>query len=268
MDQAKSISIFLWECCSNSLCCFSDLILHLAHLQSKESKIHSPVSYRNVIAEAPVIIRALLGSPSSLKKFWEKGVVIMQLFQNRPEDIARNWGWFLALGILLFILGGFAISATVSATLITVFTLGIVLLIAGLGQCIMAIREPQWSGFFLNLLAGLLAMVMGYLFVQSTGVSAVTLTLLMAAYFMVSGLFKVFTAATHRFHQWGWMLLNGIAGLILGALLWAQWPISGLWAIGLFVGIDLVMMGIFWGIVGISLRRLTSHGHPHGLAQF
>jgi len=190
----------------------------------------------------------------------------MHLMQNRPEEIARNWGWFLTLGILLFILGGLAISFTVSATLLTVFILGIILLAAGLAQCIMAIREPQWSGFFLNLLAGLLAMVMGYLFVQSTGVSAVTLTLLMAVYFMVSGLFKVFTAATHRFHQWGWMLGNGIAGLILGALLWAQWPISGLWAIGLFLGIDLLMMGIFWGIVGVSLKHLTTPGHPHGLA--
>lgn len=192
----------------------------------------------------------------------------MLIMQNRPEEIAKNWGWFLTLGIVLFLLGFVAISFSVSATLITVFALGIVLLIAGFAQCVMAIREPQWSGFFLNLLAGLLAMVMGYLFVQSTGVSALTLTLLMAAYFMVSGLFKVFTAVSHRFHQWGWMLVNGIAGILLGVLLWAQWPISGLWAIGLFLGIDLIMMGIFWGIVGMSLRKLTPHHHSGGLAHF
>lgn len=191
----------------------------------------------------------------------------MQLTNNRPEEIAKNWGWFLALGVTLFVLGILAISSAVAATLITVFFLGIILLIAGLAQCIMAIREPQWSGFFLNLLAGLLSLVMGYLFVQSTGVSALTLTLLMAAYFMVSGLFKVFTAATHRFHQWGWMLANGAASLVLGALLWAQWPISGLWTIGLFLGIDLIMVGTFWGIVGVSLRRLHPT-HPRGLAHF
>lgn len=191
----------------------------------------------------------------------------MQLLQNRPEELARNWGWFLALGIVLFGLGVVAINTAVAATIITVFTLGVVLLLAGLAQCIMAIREAQWSGFFLNLLAGLLALVMGYLFVQSTGVSALTLTLLMAVYFMVSGLFKVFTAATHRFHQWGWMLANGISSLILGALLWAQWPISGLWAIGLFLGLDLIMVGMFWGVVGVSLRRLHP-SQPSGLTHF
>lgn len=191
----------------------------------------------------------------------------MQFLQNRPEELARNWGWFLALGIVLFVLGVVAINAAVVTTLVTIFTLGVVLLLAGLAQCIMAIRETQWSGFFLNLLAGMLALVMGYLFVQATGVSALTLTLLMAVYFMVSGLFKVFTAATHRFHQWGWMLASGISSLVLGALLWAQWPISGLWAIGLFLGIDLMIGGMFWGIVGVSLRRLHP-SHPRGLAHY
>jgi len=185
----------------------------------------------------------------------------MQFMQHHPEDIIKNWGWFLGLGILLTLLGILAMYSVIYTTFITIFLLGTVLLIAGVGQCIMAIREPQWSGFFLNLLAGLLAMVMGYLFVQSTGVSAVTLTLLIAFYFLVSGLFKVFTSAIHRFHHWGWMLTNGIASLILGALLWAQWPISGLWAIGLFVGIDLILMGIFWGAVGLSLHRLFPNQH-------
>ena len=183
----------------------------------------------------------------------------MQLVQHHPEEIIKNWGWFLGLGIWLILSGILAMYSVSYTTFISIFLIGIVLLIAGLGQCIMAIREPQWSGFFLNLLAGLLAMVMGYLFVQSTGVSAVTLTLLIAVYFLVNGLFKVFTSAIHRFHRWGWMLMNGIASLILGALLWAQWPISGFWGIGLFVGIDLLLMGIFWTAVGFSLYKLFSN---------
>jgi uncharacterized membrane protein HdeD (DUF308 family) len=187
----------------------------------------------------------------------------MDVLQNRPEEISKNWGWFLALGILLMALGVLAISFSVYSTMVTIFMLGILLLIAGLGQCVLAIRAPQWSGFFLNLLSGLLAMVLGYLFMQTTGVSAMTITLLMAAYFMVSGLFKIFTAATHRFHQWGWMLGNGITTLLLGILLWAQWPLSGLWAIGLFLGIDLVLVGGAWIIIAISLKRLYT-GHTGG----
>lgn len=192
----------------------------------------------------------------------------MDILQNRPEEISRNWGWFLALSILLIVLGSLSISFVVYSTLITVFLLGIVLIIAGLGQCVLAIRTPQWSGFFLNLLSGLLAMVLGYLFSQTTGVSALTITLLMSAYFMVSGLFKIFTAATHRFHQWGWMLGNGIITLLLGIFLWAQWPMSGLWAIGLFLGIDLLMAGAAWLIIAVSLRRIHNIGSANrgGLA--
>jgi uncharacterized membrane protein HdeD (DUF308 family) len=188
----------------------------------------------------------------------------MDMFQHRSEEVAKLWGWFLALSVILVILGIVAISATVYTTLLTVLFLGALLMAAGIGQCVLAIRAPQWSGFFLNLLAGLLAMVLGYLFIQTPGATAVSLTLLMALYFIVSGLFKIFTALFHRFHQWGWMLGNGIVSLLLGILLWSQWPVSGFWAIGLFLGIDLLMAGTTWMILAFSLRKLQHPGHNRG----
>lgn len=183
----------------------------------------------------------------------------MEMFQHRMDEISRTWGWFLTLGILLVILGLFAISMTVYTTFLSILLLGVLLLTAGVIQCVLAIRAPQWSGFFLNLLAGLLAMVLGYLFLQTPGASALTLTLLMAMYFLVSGLFKIFTSIIHRFHRWGWMLANGVVTVLLGALLWLQWPVSGFWAIGLFLGVDLLIAGVSWMILALSLKRLH---HP------
>lgn len=186
----------------------------------------------------------------------------MELYSHhRPNEIPRMWGWFLTLGILLVILGLFAISMTVYTTFLTIMLLGILLLAAGVIQSVLAIRAPQWSGFFLNLLAGLLAMVLGYLFLQTPGASALTLTLLMAMYFLVSGLFRIFTAAIHRFQQWGWMLASGFATALLGAMLWMQWPVSGFWAIGLFLGIDFLIAGASWMIIAFSLKRLQYPGH-------
>lgn len=185
----------------------------------------------------------------------------METLQHKLDELSRMWGWFLTLGILLVLLGLFALSATMYTTYLTIMLLGVLLLAAGVIQSILAIRAPQWSGFFLNLLAGLLAMVMGYLFIQTPAASAMTLTLLMSMYFLVSGLFKIFTAAIHRFHQWGWMLGNGFITLLLGALLWMQWPISGLWAIGLFLGVDLLIAGISWMILAFSLKRIHHPGH-------
>lgn len=176
---------------------------------------------------------------------------------NRWEDVAKYWGWFVAIGVLLIIIGILAINAAPIATLTVVTVLGILLLAAGLAQALFSIRISQWSGFFALLLSGLLSMVVGYLMITSPGLSALSLTLLLAAYFMVSGLFRILTAIVHRFHHWGWVLGNGIITLALGVLVWAQWPISGFWVLGLFVGIDLIFAGASSIATGIGLQRLS-----------
>jgi uncharacterized membrane protein HdeD (DUF308 family) len=77
------------------------------------------------------------------------------------------------------------------------------------------------------------------------------LTLMMAMFFMVAGLFRIITALAMRFPSWRWRLFDGIITLLLGILLWEQWPFSGLWAIGMFIGIALIISG--WSSVMLAL---------------
>jgi uncharacterized membrane protein HdeD (DUF308 family) len=62
-----------------------------------------------------------------------------------------------------------------------------------------------------------------------------------------------------RFHGWGWVLANGIVTLILGVLIWREWPESALWVIGMFVGIDMLFAGWSWVMTALAVRSVPAH---------
>jgi uncharacterized membrane protein HdeD (DUF308 family) len=112
----------------------------------------------------------------------------------------------------------------------------------------------NWSGFFLILLMGVLYVVLGLLFVRQPVQAAEALTLLLACALMASGAFRIVGSLMHRFPQWGWVLLGGVLNLALGILIWLQWPFSGFWVIGLFVGIDMLFSGWTWVMPALRLK--------------
>jgi len=81
--------------------------------------------------------------------------------------------------------------------------------------------------------------------------------LLMGAFFLVAGLFELITPFVVSLPDWGWHALNGLITLLLGILVLAQWPVSGLWVIGLFVGISLIFNGAAWIALALDLRSLA-----------
>jgi uncharacterized membrane protein HdeD (DUF308 family) len=167
------------------------------------------------------------------------------------EEIRRSWGWFLALGIILILLGLLALGWAVLATLVSVVVFGWFLLLGGILSVTHAFLRRRWGGFFLELFAGILYVVFGLMVVGNPAEGAVALTLLIAVFLMLSGIFRILTALTVRFHHWVWVLLNGVISLLLGVMIWSQWPVSGLWVIGLFIGIDMIFYG--WSLVMLAL---------------
>ncbi len=174
-----------------------------------------------------------------------------------PSEMIQNWGWFLGFGIVLTLLGIAAITHSVKATVVSVSFLGWILLIAAGIEIAQAFMVGKWPGFFLHLLAAVLFGVTGGLFIWRTMISAEVATIFMAMFFLVSGLFQLVSSfAIHALPGWGWQALNGAVTFLLGILVLAQWPASGLWAIGLFVGIDLVFFGWAWITLAIGLHNL------------
>jgi len=183
------------------------------------------------------------------------------MLKEEVTGIRKNWGWFLALGIIQIVVGVLAVDFAISATFASVVMLGVLLLMAGGAQTAAAILARDWGGFFLFLLLGIGYAVAGFLTIQHPLPVAEGLTLMLAAGCLVGGMFRIIGALVERFPSWGWVLLNGVVTVLLGLLIWQQWPWSGLWVLGMFLGVDLIINGVTWTALAINVRsgltRLT-----------
>lgn len=180
----------------------------------------------------------------------------LSIFAAGLQELRRNWGWLLALGIALVVLGIIALADSVAFTVVSMLFFGWVLLIAGIVEAVQAFRHRRSGHLFLHVLNAVLSIVVGLLLLRHPLPGAVALTLLLAAYFTVAGIFRIVAALTVRAPRWGWALTDGIVTLILGILVWAQWPASGLWVIGLFIGIDLIIAGWSQVMLAFAVRGL------------
>lgn len=176
----------------------------------------------------------------------------------------NNWCWFLLWGILLLILGIIAISYTTATTILSVIVLGVLLLLGGIILIVdsFSFWWGKWGGFFWHLLMGILYLIVGILFIKSPLWASMSLTLMLAILFIIVGLFRIIYSLSVRLPRWGWTLFNGIITLILGVLIYAQWPVSGLYIIGLFVGIDLIFAGWAYIMISLGARSLMKSQNP------
>jgi uncharacterized membrane protein HdeD (DUF308 family) len=181
---------------------------------------------------------------------------LRQELRHELTALRGNWFWFVILGVALVVLGIVALGSVVIASLAAAVAIGVLLLLSGAAEAVGAFWCRGWSGFFLELLSGVLSIVVGLLFLRAPGDALAALTLLLACFLMVGGIFKVVAALAYRFAAWGWSLAGGIIDVILGVMIWQGWPASALWVIGLFVGINLIFRGFNWIALGLALRTL------------
>jgi uncharacterized membrane protein HdeD (DUF308 family) len=180
-----------------------------------------------------------------------------RLLETR-QLIAEKWGWFLALGILLIIVGFAAIVFPLISTIAAKIMLGWLFLIGGVFMVIHAFSAQAWQGFLWSLLVGILYLVAGgYLaFFPLTGL--LTLAFLLIILFAAEGIFEVIMAFRVRPHEgWGFLLLSGIAALAVAVLIALGLPGSATWALGLLVGINLLFSG--WSYVFLALAGRKAH---------
>ena len=183
------------------------------------------------------------------------GPIEVLIIKATPEMI-HNWGWFLAFGIILMVLGIAAIVRSITATVASMMFFGWLLLFGGIIEFIDAFMVGKWAGFFLHLLAAILFGAVGLLLLMRPVISAEAATFLMSMFFLIGGLYQLISAVWTHLPGWGWQAVNGVVSSVLGFLLMAQWPISGLYAIGLFIGIDLIFAGWSWIAMALDLHKM------------
>lgn len=185
-------------------------------------------------------------------------VTLTELHLVGLEHIGRRWGWLCGLGVLLVVLGIIAIGASVFVTLATMVFFGFLMLLAGLLQTLYAVAMRGWSGFYIDLLAGLLYTVIGLMIVAHPDATAVALTLIIAVLLILSGIFRVVIGLAVSYQNRLWLILHGAVNLLLGFVIWQNWPLSGEWLIGLFIGVDMVFNGWSLIMLGLVAKKLTA----------
>jgi uncharacterized membrane protein HdeD (DUF308 family) len=179
-----------------------------------------------------------------------------EISKRAQAQLIKNSNWYLLLGISLVILGTFALIYSFITTLFSIIYLGFFLIIAGIFHLVKSFKMRHWSSFFLNMLLGILYISAGIFIVYKPELNAITLTLLIAMFLIGNGILKIIFALSKKIHHKGWVIFNGILNVLLGVLIWYQWPYSGLWVIGMFVAIDTIFTGWTWIMIALTAKRL------------
>src|ERR1700761_7434478 len=167
-----------------------------------------------------------------------------------------KWGWIVALGVVYLIAGFVALGSVAMATVASVFVVGVMMIIAGVAEMFSAFQFKSWGKFLLWVLLGALYIIAGFVTFENPLLAAALLTLILGVSLVASGIMRIILAfSMKRETPWIWVLLSGAITLLLGLLILAHWPVSSLYILGLFLGIDLIMAGVGWIGLGFGLRR-------------
>ncbi len=185
-------------------------------------------------------------------------------FSSALTRPAPRAGWFVALGIVLVLLGVLAWADAVATTLASTVLIGLLMILAGIAQLAHAFAHrgggdrsaPLRAGVWLPALIGLLYVLGGVAIIREPVTGSVLLTALLAGCLIFAGLARAVWAVGHRqLGGWWGLLLSGLVALLVGVLIYGSLPWSGLWLLGTVVAIELVVGGVAALTFGLSLRR-------------
>jgi uncharacterized membrane protein HdeD (DUF308 family) len=170
--------------------------------------------------------------------------------------LRAKWGWIVALGVVYLVAGFIALGSVMMATVASVFVVGVMMIVAGVAEIISAFQCKGWGKFLIWALLGVLYIAAGFITFENPLFAAVVLTLMLGAALVASGVVRIFLAfSMKRESPWLWVLLSSLITLLLGVMILARWPVSSVYVLGIFLGIDLVMAGAGWIGLGFALHH-------------
>jgi uncharacterized membrane protein HdeD (DUF308 family) len=175
------------------------------------------------------------------------------------ETVKANATLMTLLGVGLIVLGVAALSAPFWSGVAAALLVGCLVLAAGVGQCVFAFQAQSLGRGILAFLLGGLTVLCGLVMVAHPLLNLGFLTLALAAWFLVTGVFEVLYALQLRpLRGWGWTAVGGALSAVLGAMIYSQWPLSGAWAVGVLVGVKVLFLGVTMVVLGSAARELAA----------
>ena len=176
-------------------------------------------------------------------------------------EVKRSWGWMLALGIIMVILGVIGLGMSYYLTIASVLYFGVLLLFGSGSQLVNAFKSKGWKGISWHVLIAIAYLIGGIAMISDPIDSGIWLTLMIAAMLLATGAMRIVIAFQMRGNKgWGSVAFSGALSILLGVLVYAQWPESGLWVIGMFVAIEMINQG--WSSMMIALAAKAAADNP------
>ena len=172
----------------------------------------------------------------------------------------EHWVLFLVEGVVLLVLGATAVVLPPIATLAVTILFGWLFLVSGIVGLVTTFWMRHAPGFWWSLLSAALGIIVGAMLLASPVTGALSLTLVLIAFFLIEGAVSIMFALDHRRElsgQWGWMLMSGIIDLILAVMIFAGLPSTAAWAVGLLVGINMIFGGTALIAMALHARKAT-----------
>jgi len=173
-------------------------------------------------------------------------------------DVAATGGRKMKrFGIITIIIGILAIAAPLITGLSVALLVGLLVLAGGIARMAWAFQTGSLGKGLLGLAIGGLTLLCGVALVTDSLLASGVLTIILAVYFVVDGVFEVAAAFQVRPVGWGWLLVGGVLSFLFGLMIWQQFPLSGAWAIGVLLGFKLLLVGII--MIGVGpIARLNA----------
>lgn len=180
-------------------------------------------------------------------------------FGHALEHLRSRWGWFVAFGLVVALLGFASLAIVGAATLASVYLIAIFMIFIGGTEITVGVNAHRWSSRVLVVLLGLLYIVAGSFALANPVAGAIGLTLLLGAAMLATGVMRAYFATLlPEGPKW----LVGLAGavtILVGVLVLAGWPENSAYVLGIFLGVDMIMYGASWLNFGLFLRRRLQH---------
>jgi len=174
------------------------------------------------------------------------------------HEAKKNAGWLVAFGVLTVIAGILAMVSPLLSGMIVVVCIGVALAIGGGARTIAAFSAGSFGQGALAFIGGILTLGAGLILAARPGIGLATLTLMLGAYLLLDGISSLVLAFRLRPEVgWGSLLFSAVIAVILGFLLLREWPLSGVWAIGTLVGVNLLVSGFSMITMGSAARSLA-----------
>ncbi len=179
------------------------------------------------------------------------------LGRKESRKLSRGFGRLAVLGTILALAGLVGLVYVGVATLTSMLLFGWLLLIGGVVGLAHAVQSRDSSFFWLGVVVAALNIAAGVVVIRHPGDSAEALTMFAALLFLTGGVFRLVGSVVVRGPQFGWTLVQGAFGLLLGILVLADWPHSSLYVLGTFFSLALLFDGLGLIAIGVGGRRVV-----------